>query len=187
MLVYAHGLGCIVELPFCRHKVNLVDYFGTTETFEDISYGVSFGQVRFDGGVRALWSYPTPSSGIRANITTLPQFGVCFLAASGTLLEGTADFGVVSFSAAEVESDAALVGTNAPYDPNLVAQLRIPPEAYYITSYNGVLFAARIAGISGGDSLVRWSGAGQASVWPEENFADLAEDDNSQLQAHFAQ
>ena len=170
-----------------------------------------FGQARFDGGFIGYWKlYASPSgttpevlyvsstnrqfltqsatgivkltTGTRPSVATLPQFRKMFVAWMGDIFESTYATGAFSSSLAQVETDSALVGTNAPYDPNLVAQLSAPPKAYYITSYNGVLFAARMVGEDGGDSLVRWSGAGQAfRVWPEENFADLAEDDNSPI------
>lgn len=130
----------------------------------------------------------------RPAVATLPQFSTMFISWYGDVFEISKS---LAFSAtnsttfttttsppsiARVETDPSLVGTNAPYDPALVAQLVSVPRAHYITSFNGVLFGARIIDIQGGDSLIRWTAAGQGfRVWPEESFADLAEDDNSPI------
>jgi hypothetical protein len=140
--------------------------------------------------IKAFIGTSQATAGRRPAVATLPQFRRMFICYDGDVYEIDPSLPVGSYTAtttspsslAQVESDAALVGTNAPYDPSLVAQLSQVPKMQFITSYNGVLFAARIYDTDGGDSLVRWSGAGSAfRVWPEENFADLAEDDNSPI------
>jgi len=109
------------------------------------------------------------------------EFAECYMAYSGNIHVITEDTVSSSNTLATVETSENLVGTNASFNPDWIAQLSSFPRANIITFFNGQLWAA---GLVGEPSTVRWSAKIPAHrVWPTVSFEPIIEDDNSEITA----
>mgnify|MGYP003111377661 FL=1 len=134
---------------------------GETLTLSAISSSGSLGAPHEDG---------------RGSIAVVPQYGEAFVSTGdkvGRLHVNTGS------SEAKVESRDFAVGPNAPYDPELVIQLKEFPEARFISFFKGRLWCS---GIKGLPYEVRWTAAAPFhTVWPVLSAEPLMEDDNSPI------
>lgn len=86
---------------------------------------------------------------------------------------------ITNIQKAQVENRNFAIGTGAPYETAVIAQLTTWPAAKYLSLIGGRLWAANLEENA---HRVRWTPPiPYHKVWPEISFEDLIEDDNSPI------
>ena len=118
-----------------------------------------------------------------ATHAAVPDFNEGYIAYGGEIVRYEAHENWASSAAADrlatVEDGDFAVGENAPYDPDLIAQLSEFPSGRYISFFKNRLW---MAGMQDEPFTVRWSAGGvYRRVWPSLSFEPIIEDDNSPI------
>ena len=106
------------------------------------------------------------------NLAILPEYDTCYIPFADNVFQLTASTNDVRI--AKIEDQDYLVGPNAQYSKDFVAQRSTFPNARLITYFKGRLWAVE------GDSKISWSAASPAhKVWPLLSTENVIENDNS--------
>lgn len=114
-----------------------------------------------------------------ASFAVIPQFNEAYAAFAYTTALYKAYPTEQTDQKATVETDPAFVGPGAYFDSTVVPQLGAWPACKYTTFFQGQLWAANLQDDPQG---FRWSApAPYYKVWPEINYEQLSENDNSSI------